>query len=265
LLVSARDPAGAWSDPVSSVTIEQLPFLYQTVWFRALVAAAVAGLIFALYRFRLRAVRQRYRAVLEERNRIAREWHDTLLAGLSAVSWQLDVAEKHCQQPLVLGTIAAAKGMLRYCRDEARRAISDLRHEHVVETSLADSLRQAIGQLTDGSPVRPRFEIEGRPTSSSSELNSDLLRIGQEAAANALLHAHASELVVRLDYRDGKISLSVQDDGVGMDPASLDNPPHGHYGLLGMRERAQRFGGDLYVSSEPGRGTVVKAVVPCGK
>jgi signal transduction histidine kinase len=262
LLVSARDPGGAWSDAASSAAIEQLPFVYQAFWFRALLATAFAGMIGLLYRFRLHAVRKRYAVVLEERNRIAREWHDTLLAGLSAASWQLDVAAEQCRQTPAVESIQSARGMVRYCREEARRAVGDLRHEHVDELSLADSLRQSIQQLTSGTSIHSRVEIEGKPPACNSELNSDLLRICQEATANALQHARASELVVRLNCSDGYISLSVQDDGIGMDADFIDHPPHGHYGLLGMRERAQRFGGQLYLSSEPGRGTLVRAVVP---
>ena len=262
LRVSARDPAGAWSEAAASAAIEQAPFVYQTLWFRVLVGAGIAGMIGIFYCVREHTIRRRYAAVLEERNRIAREWHDTLLAGLSAVSWQLDVSVEQCRQTAALPGIQSALGMVRYCRDEARRAIGDLRHERVEEISLTDSLQRSIRQLTESTPVRSRLEIEGRVPLCSSELNSDLLRICQEATANALRHAQASEIVVRLDCSNGKISLSIQDDGIGMDAASIDYPPHGHYGLVGMRERARRFGGNLYLSSESGKGTVVRAVVP---
>jgi signal transduction histidine kinase/ligand-binding sensor domain-containing protein len=266
VLVSARDPGGAWSEAVSSAAIEQLPFVYQTLWFRVCVGAALAALIVLLYRLRVHAVRRRYADVLEERGRIAREWHDTLLAGLSAVTWQLGVAADQCRETPAAASIRSAIGMVRYCRDEARRAIGDLRNDHSAAepaiASLADSLRQAVRQQTEGTALRSRVEVEGKIPACSGELQSDLLRICQEAAANALQHAQASELVVRLDCRLGSISLTVQDDGVGMDSASLEHPPHGHYGLLGMRERAQRAGGQLFLSSQPGRGTVIQAVVP---
>ena len=266
LQVSARDPGGAWSEAASTAAIEQLPFLYQTLWFRALVVAAIVGMIGVLYRLRLHAVRRRYAVVLEERNRIAREWHDTLLAGLSAASWQLDVAAEQCVQSPAADSVQSARGMVRYCREEARRAVGDLRQErvdqHEAKPSLGDSLRDALQQLTSRTLVRLRLEIEGKPPECDNELSSDLLRICQEATANALQHARASEVVVRLDCSNGFISLSVQDDGIGMDADSIEHPPHGHYGLLGMRERAQRFGGKIYLSSQPGQGTVVKAVVP---
>jgi signal transduction histidine kinase len=260
LLVSARDPGGEWSEPVASATIEQMPFFYQTLWFRGLLAAALAVLAATVYRLRVHAIRRRYSAVLEERNRIAREWHDTLLAGLSAAAWQLDVVAEKCRDTLHGPGIQNALGMVRYCRDEARRAVGDLRHEEV-NGNLADSVRETVRQQT-GDAIRSRVEVAGKLPSCNSRLNSDLLRICQEATANAMQHAQASELVVRVDYRKGKISLSVQDDGIGMDASSLDHPPEGHYGLLGMRERVERVGGRLYISSQPGRGTQVKAVVP---
>ena len=96
----------------------------------------------------------------------------------------------------------------------------------------------------------------------SPKLNSDLVRICQEATANAVRHAHATELLIRLNSDDGKICLSVKDNGIGMDCAWIERPPTGHYGLLGMKERVQRFGGKLDVSSAPGTGTTVQAIVP---
>jgi signal transduction histidine kinase len=155
--------------------------------------------------------------------------------------------------------------MVRYCSDEARRAVSELRDEPHCDVSLADRLRQSIDQLTGGTALRLRFEMKGKLPPCSSELSSDLLRICQEATANALRHAFASELVVRVVCGDESISLSVEDDGVGMDASAIEHPPHGHYGLLGMRERAQRSGGNLYLSSQPGHGTTVRAVVPIGR
>jgi signal transduction histidine kinase len=262
LQVCARDPEGPWSEAASSTVIEQSPFMYQTMWFRVLVVAAFAGLLVALYRFRLHAVRRQYAAVLEERNRIAREWHDTLLAGLSAASWQLDVAAEACSQSSASKSVENALGMVRYCREEARRAVGDLRNEQVEEISLGDSLRQSVQQLTSGTSVVSRVEIEGKPPAGKNELNFELLRICQEATANALQHARATELIVRLDCSDGCLSLTVQDDGIGMHANTIEHPPDGHYGLLGMRERAQRFGGKLVLSSKPGEGTLVKAVVP---
>jgi signal transduction histidine kinase/ligand-binding sensor domain-containing protein len=261
-LVAARDPGGEWSDPVSSAAIEQSPFVYQTFWFRLFAVLGLAGLGGLLYRVRLRAVSKRYSAVLEERNRIAREWHDTLLAGLAAASWQLDVAAAECLQTKAARSIKSALGMVRYCRDEARRAIDDLRHDQVEGISLADSLRESVDQLTSGTSVRSRLEIDGRLPDCSAEINLDLLRICHEATVNAMQHAHAKELVVRVNCESGNISLSVQDDGIGMNSAWIDQPPHGHYGLLGMRERARRSGGEVSVSSQPGRGTIIKATIP---
>jgi signal transduction histidine kinase len=152
--------------------------------------------------------------------------------------------------------------MVRYCRDEARRAVGDLRDEPVAGPNLPDSLREAVAQITNGASLSSRFEVDGKIPACRSELSSDLLRICQEATSNALQHAHANQIVVRLACTDGQISLSVEDDGLGMEPGCMEHPPAGHFGLLGMRERARRFGGELYLSSERGRGTKVQAVVP---
>jgi signal transduction histidine kinase len=261
LLVSARDASGAWSDP-ASIGIEQRPHLYQTVWFRILLALAALAMVAAVYRLRLRMLRSRYAAVLGERNRIAREFHDTLVGGLSAVAWQLDAARQICEDERVDASIKNAHGMLRYCRDEARRAVGDLRDEPEPEPQLEQAIRTALEQITAGTPVHATLEAAERIPDLPRELSSDLLRICQEATSNAIRHGHASEIHVRLENRQERVCLSISDNGPGIDPAVLQKLPEGHYGILGMRERTHRFGGALTISTGEDGGTLVEAVIP---
>ena len=158
LLVSARDAADAWSAP-TGIAIEQRPHLYQGLWFRVAAVLVFAGSILFVFQLRLRVIRSGYKSVLEERNRIAREWHDTLLAGLSAVAWQVDAAVQVCSETRVTDKLQEARGMLRYCRDEARRAIGDLRDDPATEPRLPQAIRDALAKITAGTEVEAELNV----------------------------------------------------------------------------------------------------------
>ncbi len=261
LLVAARDAADEWSLP-TGISVEQRPHLYQRLWFRVALILAFAGAVLALFQLRLRVIRTSYKSVLEERNRIAREWHDTLLAGLSAVAWQVDAAVQVCSEAKVSDKLKEARGMLRYCRDEARRAIGDLRDDPANEPQLPQAIEEALRRITLGTEVQAELNVNEKLPRLPVGYGADLVRICQEATSNAMRHGHASRVTVLLDCNAGQLSLSVQDNGVGFASQQSVPPAPGHFGILGMRERAQKLGGTLRCSSEPGKGTVVHAVVP---
>jgi signal transduction histidine kinase/streptogramin lyase len=262
LMVSARDASGAWSDAVS-VGVRQKPYFYQTGWFRLTGLAVILGIALLLYRLRLRMIRARYAAVIGERNRIAREFHDTLLAGLSAVSWQIDAALALCAGHGAESMLTTARGMLRYCRDEARRAVGGLRDEPEPEPPLAIAIANTVRQMTEGSAVQTIFDIEKKLPEIRQELALDLVRICQEAVHNAMRHGHATEVRVTLCCEAGTLRLSIKDNGSGADADRISKPPAGHFGILGMRERASRFGGAVVVTSDA-TGTLVEAAIPSG-
>jgi signal transduction histidine kinase/ligand-binding sensor domain-containing protein len=259
LMVAARDAGGAWSD-IASVAVKQRPYFYQTIWFRVCGVLTILGLSFLLYRLRVRMVRQRYAAVIGERNRIAREFHDTLLAGLSAVSWQIDAAMELCAGEPAEPPLTTARGMLRYCRDEARRAVGDLRDEPEPEPPLDTALKRTIEQITAGTGTQPIFDIHKLP-SVPAEMALDITRICQEAVSNAMRHGHATQIKICLRHQNGDLRLAVEDNGWGADQRNLTKPPPGHFGVLGMRERARRFGGNLSITTRAGS-TLVEAAIP---
>ncbi|HEX7362755.1 MAG TPA: two-component regulator propeller domain-containing protein, partial [Bryobacteraceae bacterium] len=259
-MVSARDAGGAWSKP-ASIDVVQTPHIYQAAWFQAALSALILGLLVLAYRVRLRMVHARYSAVIGERNRIAREFHDTLLAGLAAVSWQIDTALVLCRGETAEPNLRTAHGMLRYCRDEARRAVGDLRDEPDAEPPLAMAIEKAVWQMTEGTGVQAIFDADKDSREIRQEVTLDLVRVCQESISNALRHAHASKIAVRLRCEGGQVRLSIRDDGSGSDSDRLKKPPAGHFGILGMRERVRRFGGSLLITSDAA-GTLVEAIVP---
>ncbi|MGA2215727.1 MAG: two-component regulator propeller domain-containing protein [Bryobacteraceae bacterium] len=260
--VRAGVPPGPLGE--SSFAFELLPHFYETAWFRYFCAALAAAGIWGLYNLRLRQIRQRFSLVLEERGRLAREIHDTLAQGFVGISSQLDavaltlngrvdVARKH---------LDLARKMVRHSLTEARRSVMDLRASALEGHDLPAALSEAAPQWTAGSAVHIRVDVEGEHRPLPEETEQHLLRIAQEAVTNAVKHAHASQVRIHLQMAGRELSLRVADDGQGFEQDEAFSEVGGHFGLLGMRERAERLGGELRLRSEPGQGTEVHVTVP---
>jgi signal transduction histidine kinase len=202
-------------------------------------------------------------AVLAERNRMAREIHDTLAQGFTGIVVQLEAAEDVLgeKDPAARAHLERARALARRSLAEARRSVYALRLPRLEREPLPSALRASVGALTAGTPLEVAWAIEAGWPALADELEQDLLRIGQEAAINTLKHAQARRLRVALSATAGEVRLEVSDDGRGFDPAASAN---GGFGLLGMRERAERHGGTLEVNSQPGSGTTVRCRVPRG-
>jgi signal transduction histidine kinase len=204
-------------------------------------------------------IRQKLRsgAVLEERNRIARELHDSLEQELAGITMQLDLAVDCFQQAprVAQQALETARNMSRHSMVEARRSVWDLRCQLLEEGDLVSALAQIVGPLVPREHVQVSTSIQGNPVRLPRPVEMNLLRIGQEAVANAVKHGHAQHVSIELRYAAASVCLTVRDDGQGF-AASLDSPS-GHFGLLDMRERAHSMGSRLRVDSEPGRGTCV--------
>ena len=191
-------------------------------------------------------------AVLAERNRMARELHDTLAQGFTAIKLQMDTAElalpDHPDQALM--RIVRAREIAQESVLEARRAIQALQSPHL-EHGLVVALKHLADQTSNG--IRVSFRAEGTPANLSPTEESELYRIGQEALTNALRHGQVSRVQIELVYRPDQIKLSVRDDGQGFDPTVS---PRG-FGISGMRERASRIAGKFNIDSRPGHGTEI--------
>ncbi len=143
---------------------------------------------------------------------------------------------------------------------EARRSVRALRPESLEHSSLTDVLRRHCEQMTAGTPVRVAFEVHGAPYTLPPQIETDLLRIGLEALTNAIKHAQASMIRIKLNFDAEQVRLSVRDNGQGFDPQQRATA--GGFGLAGMRERVDSLGGQLTIHSRPGKGTKVIIAVP---
>ena len=256
--VQAANNDGLWNTEGAALAFELRPHFYQTVWFYILLLAAAVGLVVLLLRLRLHRAESEFRAVLGERNRIAREIHDTLAQGYVGISVQLEVlAEllRHGEVDFAAKHLDTTRGYVREGLADARQSIWALRSQDTGETTLPVRLRR-MAEAAGGHSVQSTFSIFGayRPLSPGTE--REILLVAQEAIHNVKKHAGAQHLFVQLEYGPAQVTLEVRDDGIGF--GSQPVAPEGHYGLTGMRERAAAIGGTLEVTSEPGTGTTVR-------
>jgi signal transduction histidine kinase len=261
--VQARDARGEWGAP-AAIAIYQEPRFHQTWWFVLLLGLAAAAGVWAIYRWRLHAVRGRYAAVLEERNRIGREWHDTLVAGFSAISLQLEAARANVESKPGRASeiLEVTRRMVHHYRAEARRVIWDLRDNRPEGETLPMALENALRRAVEHRGIQGRVSVEGEPAGLPVELQHNVLRICQEAISNSARHGNPARIDVDLVYRPNQLRAIVRDDGRGFGPDGDEMGPVGHFGLTVMRERARRHGGTLRIDSRPGEGTTVEATVP---
>lgn len=260
--VIAQDESPGANSSSAEVALTVQPHFYQTRWFLLLVLAAAAAAIAAVFVFRERRARQAYNLRLAERTRIAREMHDTLVQGCVGVSTLIEAA--HADSTHRADLLDSARVHLRLTIDEARQALTDLRHD-----SFENGLPAAIGELAHtvaaerGIPVS--LQLEGTPIPLPGPTIRALLLVTREAIRNAVLHAAPTAIDVSLLYGNAAIELDIHDNGRGFAPPQNSLAATGHFGILGMRERMEQIGGTLDVSSEPGAGATVSARLPISR
>jgi two-component system NarL family sensor kinase len=200
---------------------------------------------------------------LEERNRLAREIHDTLAQGLAAIALRLEMAdallESNADPERARGTVRQALALARHNLEEARRSVLDLRAAPLEGRTLPEALSSLIeGFASEGAP-EIALEVRGgnRQIHPSAEIG--LYRIAQEALTNIARHAEARNVALRLSITGDRAELVVEDDGRGFDPAGAIE---GHHGMVGMNERARLLGGRLHARSGPGEGTRIEVMIP---
>jgi signal transduction histidine kinase len=204
-------------------------------------------------------------AILEERNRIAREIHDTLAQALTGIALQQaaieGLLEGHSGEPwdALSFHVARTRELARHGLIEARRSVSALRPQALETDDLCTALRKMVVQRC--AALAHRFTVQGRPFRMPLEIEQHLLRITQEALTNVLRHARSQHLQVDLSFCPRRVRLCVRDDGRGFVP---ELEVHG-FGLQGMRERAERIGAQLFIDSRPGHGTRIFVTVPVGR
>ena len=274
--VSASAGAGQWRE-APALVLEQLPFFYQTTWFTLLVSATVVSLGVLAYRLRLRQVSNRIRASfqerMDERTRIARELHDTLLQSFQASLIQMQTARNiFSRRPeAVIQTLDNAIGGAEQAIDEGRRTIQDLRTTVAPQSNLEYLLTvaaQELAEASDSNGPQPVFgvTVEGTRRILSPTLQDEVYRIGCEVLRNAFHHAQASHIEAEIRYDTRALRLRIRDDGKGIDRNILEEGARaGHWGLPGIRERAKRIGGRFDIWSEAGAGTEIELTVPASR
>ncbi|MBZ5576650.1 MAG: hypothetical protein LAP40_08850 [Acidobacteriia bacterium] len=247
-----------------SYSFELLPEFYETTWFQILAALAVIAAAWGLYQLRLRQLGSRFALVLDERARLAREIHDTLSQGFVGISSQLDAVAMAMPQDRSKARefLDLARKMARHSLTEARRSVMDLRASVLEGQDLAAALQSGAQIWTAGSGVNVEVDVSGVHDPLPQEFEQHLLRITQEAVTNVLKHAGASRIWVKLHMEGRQLDLRIVDNGSGFEQQDVFSSVGGHFGLIGMRERAERLGGELHLASHPGEGTKVEVTVP---
>ena len=225
----------------------------------------LAGAIGAvsLKRFASRQQRE-YQVVLSERNRVARELHDTLEQGLAGIRLQLEAVAGSLETSpeTARQALDVARQMLRYSLEETRRSVMDLRSQALESRDLAGALAGLARQMTLGTGTCAEVHVEGSVRRLDAAGEHHLLRIGLEALTNAIKHGAATRIDIELRFRPDSVALAIQDDGRGLEDAA--EICGSHFGLQGIRERVNKLGGRLDIHGRPGEGTRIVVTVPIG-
>ena len=266
--VAASNNSGVWNEAGASLDFSVDPAYYQTRWFQAACVAAFFVLLWGLHRYRLHQIAQKFNMHLDgrvdERTRIARELHDTLLQSIQGLMLKLDavtylIRSRPDEAERVLdGIIAQTQAAVV----EGREAVHDLRSSTTITNELAEALRDAGDELAAESGVTFRVRVEGPVRELRPIVRDELYRIAREALRNAFTHAHAQQIEGEITYADRSLRLRIRDDGSGISPSILKEGRKGHYGLGGMRERAEQIGAKLNIWSRVGAGTEVDLNIP---
>ena len=199
--------------------------------------------------------------MLEERNRIGREWHDTLVAGFSAISLQLEAAIARLKEHPGRASeiLEVTRKMVHHYRAESRRVIWDLRDSRPEGETLSGAIERELSRVKETRGVDGKMTVTGQPVELPIELQHNLLRICQEAMSNAVRHGHPSHVDVDVAFAEDRLTTTIRDDGCGFPAEDETAESSGHFGLTVMHERARRIGARLSIGSRPGEGTVVRA------
>jgi len=271
--VTAANNSGVWNEAGAFLDFSIAPAYYQTTWFGVLCVAAFLGLLWALYQFRLHQLQQQFTAGLEarvnERTRIARELHDTLLQSLHGLMFQFQAARNMLpRRPDEAARVMdGAIGATEQTITDSRSAIQHLRSE-AADGDLGQWLTatgQELGKLANANGNGPvfRLTLEGERKALTALPRDEIYGITREILRNAFQHAQASRIEAEIRYDDRELRVRIRDDGTGIAPQVLKaGGSAGHWGLRGVRERAQQIGARLDFWSEAGAGTEVELTVP---
>ncbi len=261
--VAAYDLSRPDALSIASIAVTKRPYFYRTSWFIALCALAIAFLILAVHRARVARMRRHFQAVIQERNRLAREVHDTILQGCTGVSAVLEAVSSLDREEVILKQelVESAREQIRTTINEAREAVWALRHDGDRLEDLPEMIERMRKQLSRDLGLPIHCSIEGDPFPVNRPVAQELIMIAREAVHNAANHASPSMVRLKLGFREDDLAVAVTDDGCGFEPELVSSDGM-HFGLVGMRERATKLGGSLELSSVRSVGTQITVRIP---
>jgi ligand-binding sensor domain-containing protein/signal transduction histidine kinase len=273
--VIASNGEGLWNGPETSLSFIIEPEFWQTWWFRVLSVAACALVIWSLYRLRLyrltRILNLGFQERLAERTRIAQELHDTLLQSFQGLMLRFQAVEDMLPDRPTDAKVSLEGALDRadQALSEGREAIQDLRSATIASQDLAQAVTAMMSELKDetsrdnADSLTFSVVVEGEPRAIHPVLSEDIVRIAREALRNAFFHAQARRIETEITYCDPFLRLRFRDDGNGIEPDVLDRGRRaGHWGLVGMQERAKSIRAQFNVWSKSGAGTEVELTLP---
>ena len=266
LHIRACNRNGIWDRQGVVFLVTQQPYFYQTRWFIAAMVAFGILLVVFVYRLRVaqisRMLSARFDERLAERTRVAREIHDTLLQTVQGSKMIADHAMKdsadHTRMVRAMEQLAT---WLQQATEEGRAALHSLRASTMEKNDLAEAFRRAIDECGRTNSAETSFSVNGKALEMHPVVRDEVYRIGYEAIRNACAHSGGSRLEITLEYGHD-LTLRISDNGKGIDSEVVDQGKEGHFGLRGMRERAERIGSKFTLVSYPDSGTVITLIVP---
>jgi signal transduction histidine kinase/ligand-binding sensor domain-containing protein len=258
---------GFWNETGAALEFSVVPAYYQTRWFQTVCAAAFGGLLWLFYLMRLRRatvqIQERLGAKIEERERIARELHDTLLQSVQGLLLRFQaemygLPEREPTRQRLEQVLDRADEVLV----EGRERVRDLRAEATTGNDLAEALRHCAKELAQDYPIAFNLFIVGTAQILDPTVYNEVCQIAREAITNAFQHSKATLIETVITYDQASLRVMVRDDGRGIEEEILVRGLAGHWGLSGMRERGKKIGVKLNILSHPGSGTEIDLVVP---
>jgi signal transduction histidine kinase/ligand-binding sensor domain-containing protein len=266
LHIRASNRHGIWDRQGVVFSVTQQPYFYQTRWFLALMFGLGILLLVLIYRLRVaqisRMLSARFDERLAERTRVARELHDTFLQTVQGSKMVADHALKNsADHTRMVRAMEQLSTWLAQATEEGRAALISLRGATTEKNDLAQAFHRAVDECGKGGNVEISFSVNGNFKKIHPVVRNEVYRIGYEAIRNSCAHSSADRLEITLEYTHD-LTLAISDNGVGIDSKLVDNGKAGHFGLAGMKERAERIGGKFTLTSAPHSGTLITLVVP---
>jgi signal transduction histidine kinase len=266
LRVQGATSRGPWSEPGAALRIRIVPPWWGTLWFKAIVAVLVVLSVLGAYYYRVSRIARQFDIRLEERvgerTRIARELHDTVLQSTQGLLFMFQAfSERLSRDDPMRDKLESALDRADQAMAEVRDRVRDLRTTDLLGSDVGSAFAKVGEELSANSGVTLNVVVKGSPRPLKSAVSDDIYRIGREALQNAFAHSSARAIEVEIVYESKELRVRIRDDGSGIDPKVLAAGARaGHFGLVGMRERAKRLGANL--ESKERAGTEIELSVP---